>query len=83
MYICLLKEEYTFSSSNAASIHSHSTSIFLNPYQVEFGSREEAIAFCEKNGWEWVAEDPPVKPPRAKSYAANFSWNKRTRRSTK
>ncbi|XP_042868746.1 NADH dehydrogenase [ubiquinone] iron-sulfur protein 4, mitochondrial-like [Penaeus japonicus] len=55
----------------------------LSNMQVEFGSREEAIAFCEKNGWEWVAEDPPVKPPRAKSYAANFSWNKRTRRSTK
>uniref|UniRef100_A0A6A7FQ57 NADH dehydrogenase [ubiquinone] iron-sulfur protein 4, mitochondrial n=1 Tax=Hirondellea gigas TaxID=1518452 RepID=A0A6A7FQ57_9CRUS len=50
---------------------------------LEFGSKEDAICFCEKNGWQWALQEPPQKPPRAKSYAANFSWNKRTRRSCK
>merc|ERR1712198_449566 len=55
----------------------------LSNVQLSFGTRETAIEFCEKNGWEWVTVEPPVKPPRGKSYASNFSWNKRTRRSTK
>merc|ERR1711915_720417 len=50
---------------------------------MQFTDAEDAIAFCEKNGWAWELQEPPVKPPRAKSYAANFSWNKRTRRSCK
>ncbi|XP_066942441.1 NADH dehydrogenase [ubiquinone] iron-sulfur protein 4, mitochondrial [Macrobrachium rosenbergii] len=60
-----------------------STADPLSNVEINFATREEAIAFCEKNGWFWETEDPPVKPPRAKSYGANFSWNKRTRRSTK
>lgn len=60
-----------------------STADPLSNSEVSFASREDAIAFCEKNGWEWITESPPVKPPRVKSYGANFSWNKRTRRSTK
>ncbi|XP_071547171.1 NADH dehydrogenase [ubiquinone] iron-sulfur protein 4, mitochondrial-like [Panulirus ornatus] len=60
-----------------------STADPLSNMEVSFTAREDAIAFCEKNGWEWVTEDPPLKPPRVKSYGANFSWNKRTRRSTK
>ncbi|MCL4137535.1 UNVERIFIED_CONTAM: hypothetical protein GTU68_013284 [Idotea baltica] len=51
--------------------------------EVDFHGKEEAIAFCEKNGWAWELQSPPQKTPRAKSYAANFSWNARTRRSTK
>ena len=50
---------------------------------MEFTDAGDAIAICEKNGWTWEFKEPPVKPPRAKSYAANFSWNKRTRRSCK
>ncbi|XP_068227151.1 NADH dehydrogenase [ubiquinone] iron-sulfur protein 4, mitochondrial [Palaemon carinicauda] len=60
-----------------------STADPLSNVEVDFPSKEEAIAFCEKNGWFWETENPPVKPPRVKSYGANFSWNKRTRRSTK
>ena len=50
---------------------------------MEFTDAGDAIAICEKNGWTWEFKEPPVKPPRAKSYAANFSWNMRTRRSCK
>jgi len=52
-------------------------------HQVSFSSKEEAMQFCDKNGWSFDVQEPTQKPPRAKSYAANFSWNKRTRRSAK
>ncbi|XP_076044992.1 NADH:ubiquinone oxidoreductase subunit 18 [Oratosquilla oratoria] len=60
-----------------------STADPLSNVQLSFTDLEDAVAFCEKNGWEWYAQSKPVKPPRTKSYAANFSWDKRTRRSTK
>jgi len=55
----------------------------LSNLEVSFPDKESAIALCEKNGWPYELQDPPVKPPRHKSYAGNFSWNKRTRRSCK
>ncbi|XP_075216627.1 NADH:ubiquinone oxidoreductase subunit 18 [Lycorma delicatula] len=55
----------------------------LSNMQLEFSTPDEAIAFCEKNGWEWFIESEKKIAPRAKSYAVNFSWDKRTRVSTK
>ncbi len=52
-------------------------------FQVDFATKEEAIAFVEKNGWDYWVEKASEKQPRAKSYALNFAWNKRTRKSTK
>lgn len=56
----------------------------LSNMQVEFNTKEEAIAHCEKYGWKWFidSEEKP-KPKRVKNYGINFSWNKRTRVSTK
>ena len=51
--------------------------------QVDFATEEEAIAFVEKMGWDYWVEKPAEKIPRPKSYALNFAWNKRTRKSTK
>lgn len=56
----------------------------LSNLQVEFGTKEEAIAHCEKNGWKWYVDgEEKVKEKRTKNYGINFSWNKRTRVSTK
>ena len=55
----------------------------LSNMQVDFASKEEAIAFVEKNGWDYFVEEAAEKTPKTKSYALNFSWNKRTRKSTK
>ncbi|KAF5282507.1 hypothetical protein FQA39_LY04914 [Lamprigera yunnana] len=56
----------------------------LSNMHVAFNNKEDAIDFCEKNGWNWfVQEHVPPKPMKPKSYAINFSWNKRTRVSTK
>lgn len=55
----------------------------LSNMKLEFVQRADAINFCEKNGWKWYLEAESKTKPRTKSYAINFSWNKRTRTSTK
>ncbi|XP_061395014.1 NADH dehydrogenase [ubiquinone] iron-sulfur protein 4, mitochondrial [Musca vetustissima] len=56
----------------------------LSNMHVNFSSPEEAITFCERNGWRWFIERPDKpKTERVKNYGINFAWNKRTRVSTK
>ncbi|XP_067014986.2 NADH dehydrogenase [ubiquinone] iron-sulfur protein 4, mitochondrial-like [Anabrus simplex] len=56
----------------------------LSNMKVKFDSKEEAIDFCEKNGWPWYVAEPPKKKPRKpKNYGVNFAFGKRTRVSTK
>lgn len=56
----------------------------LSNMQVNFNSKEEAVEHCEKNGWKWfVDSEENPKPKRVKNYGVNFSWNRRTRTSTK
>lgn len=55
----------------------------LSNTEVNFTSKEDAIAFCEKNGWDWFVEEQQKPKRRLKSYGANFAWDKRTRVSTK
>jgi NADH dehydrogenase (ubiquinone) Fe-S protein 4 len=55
----------------------------LSNLNIDFENKEEAIAFCEKNGWPWFVEEPVEKKPKTKVYGANFSWNRNTRVSTK
>ena len=55
----------------------------LSNMKVAFSSESEAIDFCEKNGWQWYVEQPKPIAPKVKNYGVNFSWNKRTRVSTK
>jgi len=55
----------------------------LSNMKVEFQTEEDAIAFCEKNGWKWYVQKQKEKEMKPKSYGENFSWNKRTRVSTK
>ncbi|XP_046604006.1 NADH dehydrogenase [ubiquinone] iron-sulfur protein 4, mitochondrial [Neodiprion virginianus] len=51
--------------------------------KVEFATKEEAIAHCEKMGWRYYIQKPNAKTPKPRSYGVNFSWDKRTRVSTK
>lgn len=50
---------------------------------VEFSDLEDAIAYCEKNRWNYEIEHPQKLRRLKKSYGANYSWNKRTRTSAK
>ncbi|XP_058056823.1 NADH dehydrogenase [ubiquinone] iron-sulfur protein 4, mitochondrial [Anopheles bellator] len=56
----------------------------LSNMRVDFTSPEEAITYCERNGWRWYVDKAEVeRKHRVKNYGINFSWNKRTRVSTK
>lgn len=55
----------------------------MSNLKVEFASEKEAVAHCEKMGWEYYIQKPNVSNPKPRSYGANFAWNKRTRSSTK
>ncbi|XP_011177063.1 NADH dehydrogenase [ubiquinone] iron-sulfur protein 4, mitochondrial [Zeugodacus cucurbitae] len=56
----------------------------LSNLEVSFGSKEEAIEHCERNGWRWFVDgDDKPKVERVKNYGLNFHWNRRTRTSTK
>ncbi|PWA15875.1 hypothetical protein CCH79_00009056, partial [Gambusia affinis] len=58
-----------------------STADPLSNMVLSFSSKEDAIAFAEKNGWSYEVTEKRTSKPRVKSYGANFSWDKRTRRS--
>ncbi|KAK2153331.1 hypothetical protein LSH36_300g02017 [Paralvinella palmiformis] len=60
-----------------------STADPLSNMDIEFASKEDAMVFCEKNGWEYHVEERQRSKPLLRSYGDNFSWNKRTRKSTK
>eukprot|EP00731_Ephydatia_muelleri_P016181 Em0009g605a len=50
---------------------------------LKFDTKNEAIAFAVKSGWQYEVEEPHTAKFKAKSYAANFSWDKKTRVATK
>ncbi|XP_067841820.1 NADH dehydrogenase [ubiquinone] iron-sulfur protein 4, mitochondrial [Heptranchias perlo] len=60
-----------------------STADPLSNTVLAFATKEDAIAFVEKNGWSYEVAEKRVKKPKPKSYGVNYSWNKRTRLSTK
>ncbi|XP_068614734.1 NADH dehydrogenase [ubiquinone] iron-sulfur protein 4, mitochondrial-like [Brachionichthys hirsutus] len=60
-----------------------STADPLSNMVLSFSSKENAVAFAEKNGWSYDVTEKRSAKPRVKSYGANFSWDKRTRRSAK
>jgi hypothetical protein len=43
---------------------------------LRFASREEAVAYAEREGLDYVVEQPATAPPRPKSYAQNFRWDR-------
>ncbi|KOC66757.1 NADH dehydrogenase [ubiquinone] iron-sulfur protein 4, mitochondrial, partial [Habropoda laboriosa] len=55
----------------------------LSNVQVVFNTKEEAIAYCDKMKWKYYIQKPNINNPKPRSYGTNFSWNKRTRVSTK
>lgn len=62
----------------------HSSGDPLSNMKVDFGSKEEAIEHCQKNGLTYFIDgEEKEKKKRVKNYGVNFSWNKRTRVSTK
>ncbi|KAE9556330.1 hypothetical protein FO519_000513 [Halicephalobus sp. NKZ332] len=46
---------------------------------LDFASKEDAIAFCEKNRWQFEIDEVHDRKIKPKAYGNNFSWNKKTR----
>ena len=44
--------------------------------RLRFDTEEAAVAYCEKNGLDYVLIEPQERKFRPKSYADNFRWNK-------
>lgn len=59
------------------------TADVLSMTTVDFMTKEDAVEYCERNGWSYYVDERKEMHLRPKSYSANFSWNKRTRTTTK
>jgi hypothetical protein len=45
--------------------------------RLRFDTKEEAVAFAEREGYGYVVvDDRPAKPPTPKSYADNFRFDR-------
>jgi NADH dehydrogenase (ubiquinone) Fe-S protein 4 len=55
----------------------------LSMIDVQFTNKDDAITYCERNGWEYEVDEKHEVYLKPKSYGANFSWNKKSRISTK
>jgi len=41
---------------------------------LRFATKEAAVEFAEKYGWEYQVVEPKVERPKVKAYANNFKW---------
>ncbi|HYD65226.1 ETC complex I subunit [Azospirillum sp.] len=48
----------------------------LNQVKLRFDSKEDAIAFAERKGWEYTVQDAPVRRVRPRNYADNFRMDR-------
>ncbi|XP_057319660.1 NADH dehydrogenase [ubiquinone] iron-sulfur protein 4, mitochondrial [Microplitis mediator] len=55
----------------------------MSNLKVDFASVDEAVDHCKKMKWNYFIQKPNVDNPKPRSYGANFSWDKRTRVTTK
>lgn len=56
----------------------------LSNMKLLFSTKDDAINYCVTSGWQYFIDNRvDEKPLKPKSYGVNFSWNKRTRVSTK
>ncbi|XP_065912330.1 NADH dehydrogenase [ubiquinone] iron-sulfur protein 4, mitochondrial-like [Dysidea avara] len=60
-----------------------STADPLSNMTVSFDTKEEAVAFAIEHGWSYEVVEPARPKMKTKTYGSNFSWNKRTRVSSK
>ena len=47
---------------------------FASIYRARFPDRQSAIDFAERHGWRYLAQPPPVRGFRIKSYSDNFRY---------
>ncbi|KAG0234030.1 Histone transcription regulator 3 [Actinomortierella wolfii] len=52
-----------------------SSSDYMQALMMKFNTKEDAIAFAEKQGWEFVVQEPNQKIFKKKVYADNFKYS--------
>lgn len=53
-----------------------SADMMADQVRLVFASREDAIAYAEREGIEYTAEQPRTRTVRPKSYSSNFRWDR-------
>lgn len=48
---------------------------YMQGTAVKFRTREDAIRFCEKQGWDYFVQEPHYSHIGPKSYAANYKYD--------
>jgi hypothetical protein len=48
----------------------------LNQVRLRFDSKEDAVAFARKKGWQYSVEEPRKRRLRPRNYAQNFQFKK-------
>lgn len=54
-----------------------SSSDMRQQVRLRFATREDAIAYCEKNGIPYQLSEPHQRAPKKIAYAENFSYRRR------
>ncbi|GAA5862659.1 hypothetical protein JCM1840_002627 [Sporobolomyces johnsonii] len=57
-----------------------SSADYMQGTHVKFNSKADAIAFCEKQGWEFYVQEPNVQKFKPKTYANNYGYRPDTLR---
>ncbi|KAF9576300.1 hypothetical protein EC968_009274 [Mortierella alpina] len=52
-----------------------SSADYMQALQMKFTSKEDAIAFADKQGWEFTVQEPNEKIVKKKVYADNFKYS--------
>ncbi|KAG0366426.1 ETC complex I subunit conserved region-domain-containing protein [Gamsiella multidivaricata] len=52
-----------------------SSSDYMQALQMKFNAKEDAIAFAERQGWEFTLQEPNEKVFKKKIYADNFKYS--------
>lgn len=47
----------------------------LQAMQIKFESKEDAMAYCSRQGWQYVVDEPNETLLKKKSYADNFVYS--------
>lgn len=48
----------------------------LNQIRLSFPTREDAVAFAERKGWDYAVQDAPIRRVRPRNYADNFRYDR-------
>lgn len=48
----------------------------LNQIRLTFATRDEAVAFAERKGWDYTVQDALVRRVRPRNYADNFRYDR-------